>query len=1154
MRLDAEHSANTRCPVWAPRPRRVARPEGRRKCFLLIDRAPGLKGVAIRSRLPLTLLFVILILCLHSPAQSNANDESTQFFESQIRPLLIENCQSCHGEKKQEAGLRLDSREALIKGGDTGPAIVPGKVDESLLIQAVRHEGDLKMPPKKKLADAQIAALSRWAEAGAVWPEAPTSGEKSKADIARDHWAFQPVRNPAVPEVDGATWGRNPIDAFILSKLNESGLSPSPEADRRTLIRRVTYAITGLPPSPQAVEAFVNDPDPQAYEQLVDRLLDSPQFGEQWARHWLDVARYSDTKGYVYGREERFWVHAWAYRDWVVRAFNEDMPYDRFLQLQIAADQVDDRRPDDLAAMGFLTLGRRFLGVRRDIIDDRIDVVTRGTMGLTVACARCHDHKYDPIPTADYYSLYGVFDSCAERMVALPSSTPSDEAFQKELVEKQEKLASTLAAERAATSARIRERVADHLKAQFELNEYPEEGFDQIVEKTDLIPASVRRWQACLRDSALRNDPVFVPWHAYAAIAGETFASQAAGVTEQLQKDRDRINPLVLAAFETPPVSIVEVCDRYGKLFVEIDTRWQAALEQATEANAQTPTQLDDSAAEALRAVLYSPTSPCEIPDEPVVHIEYDVDSGTCNELWKLQGDVDRQIINSSAEIPFALTLVDRAVPSEPRIFKRGNPANKGDEVPRQFLKFLSGRDRKSFENGSGRKELAAAIVDPSNPLTARVIVNRLWAQHFGEGLVRTPSDFGIRAESPSHPELLDWLASRLVAEGWRLKPIHRLILTSATFRQSSAGPSNPEILAAALKSDPGGRLLWRMKARRLSFEEMRDSLLAAAGQLDLKLGGKPVNIFTAPYPNRRTLYGLVDRQFLPGTLRMFDFANPDLHIPQRSETTVPQQALFVMNHPLILARARALAKTIPPKASTNSAIHTLFQNVYQREPTPEQAAAAWSLVRESESIAPPAPPATAADWSYGFGTYDESLQRVASFTPLPHFNGRAWQGGPTFPDGPLGWVQLSANGGHPGNDRQHAAVRRWKAPRKGTLTIKSQVEHQPNVSDGIRSFVVSSRSGLLQSAKVLHQTSEWKLESLDVDAGETIDFVVDIGDELNSDQFLWDVTIADGVPSENDVAWNSAKDFPRDIAEQLTGWEQLAQVLLSSNEFLFVD
>ncbi|MBL8850023.1 MAG: DUF1549 domain-containing protein, partial [Planctomycetaceae bacterium] len=348
-----------------------------------------------------------------------ADDDRERFFESEIRPILAEHCIRCHGPDDQSGMLRLDSVSGLKAGGERGAVLNPDVPSASLILQAVRREGELEMPPDEPLSEPQVAALTRWVETGAFWPDSQPTLAAQSAVKGADHWAFQPVVDPPIPVGVDSGRVRTPVDAFVLATLSASGLLPSPEADRRTLIRRVSYALTGLPPTAEEVARFVDDARPQAYEELVERLLASPQYGEQWARHWLDVARYSDTKGYVYAREERFWVHAWAYRDWIVRAFNEDLPYDRFLLLQIAADQVPDRRQEDLAAMGFITIGRRFLGVERDIIDDRIDVVTRGTMGLTVACARCHDHKYDPIPTADYYSLYGVFDSSREEYVRL---------------------------------------------------------------------------------------------------------------------------------------------------------------------------------------------------------------------------------------------------------------------------------------------------------------------------------------------------------------------------------------------------------------------------------------------------------------------------------------------------------------------------------------------------------------------------------------------------------------------------------------------------------------------------------------------------------------------------------------------------------------
>ncbi|MFO1093893.1 MAG: PSD1 and planctomycete cytochrome C domain-containing protein [Planctomycetaceae bacterium] len=1089
---------------------------------------------------------------------SLADDDRERFFESEIRPILAENCIKCHGAEEQSGKLRLDSAAALRAGGERGAVLNADQPGTSLILQAVRHEGELEMPPDGKLSEQQIAALTKWVESGAFWPESRSILAAKSRINAADHWAFQPVTDPAVPTPQRADWVRTPVDAFVLAKLEASGLAPSPEADRRTLIRRVKYALTGLPPSADEVSKFAADSNPQAYTQLVERLLNSPQYGEQWARHWLDVARYADTKGYVYAREERFWVHAWAYRDWVVRAFNEDLPFDRFLLLQIAADQVSDRRPNDLAAMGYLTIGRRFLGVERDIFDDRIDVVARGTMGLTAACARCHDHKYDPIPQADYYSLYGVFDSSREEYVRL-DSTKKDDTWETELANRQEKLRTTLAAARTEWAGRVRGRSGDYLRAQTELSKYPEQGFDQILEKDDILPEFVRRWRNYLEQAAQMSDPVFVPWHAYIALPADEFSAQTDAVTRTLHQQADKINPLVLAAFATPPATFSEVIDRYAALLKEIDAKWQAQVATATATQSPAPTELNEPAAEQLRHVLYGADSPCEVPDEPVVHSEGYFDTKTCEELWKLQGEVDRWLIKADQPPTYALALADRTQPHEPHIFLRGNPATRGPLVTRQFFGFLAGKHRQPFSSGSGRLELARAIIDPANPLTARVIVNRIWAQHFGTGLVRTPSDFGTRAEQPSHPELLDWLASRMIQGGWKLKDVQRMIVLSSAFRQSSTGPENAELLAAAQRLDPDNRLLWRMNEHRLTFEEFRDSMLAASGDLDFTPGGKPAELFTQPYPTRRTLYGLVDRQFLPGTLRMFDFANPDLHIPQRSETTVPQQALFVMNHPLVLDRARALAKSVPEGLEGTKRIAAMYERAYQREPTAQQLAAALEFIAAAETAEPAPVAATVADWQYGYGAVDEATQRVTAFTSLPHFTGSGWQGSAAYPDtAGLGWVQLSPKGGHPGNDRQHAAIRRWTAPRSMTIAIQSELTNEPEAGDGIRGFIVSSGAGVAVTATVHHGTNPLNVESLAVTAGQTIDFLVDIKDVLNNDQFVWKATIkevvAAGAPTAAPVVWNSEQDFTHEIIEQLGPWEQLAQLLLCANEFVFVD
>ena len=1106
--------------------------------------------------MPLRWIVVACFVSIGLPARADESAPGLELFERHVRPVLVETCQKCHGPDKQESDLRVDSREALLRGGGVGPAVVPGQPAKSLLVEAIRRSGDLKMPPKGKLAEDQVASIARWIELGAPWP-ATQPAAQSTQERGRHHWAFQPVRDPPVPQIrNPQSEIRNEIDHFIHARMESAGLTPSPPADRRTLIRRATFDLTGLPPTPEEVDAFVADDHPRAWERLIERLLASPHYGEHWGRHWLDVARYSDTKGYVYAREQRFWLHAWVYRDWVVQALNDDLPYDRFLLLQIAADQAAADEPRHLAAMGFLTLGRRFLGVQREIIDDRIDVLTRGTMGLTVACARCHDHKYDPIPTRDYYSLYGVFQSCAERIVPIdePGTNDAHEPFAEELVKRKQKLAETLSARRKEVADRNRARIGDYLQAQLALEKYPYEGFDQILAKTDLLPLFVRRFEQYLQQAAQRNDPVFAAWHAYAALPAAEFSGRAATVTEQLaQRPAGEVHSLVAAKFSTPPASMAEVAARYGELFADIERQWQELMKTAAEKSAPSPDRLSDAAAESLRQVLYRPTGPCEVPDEPIVNIEYYLDSGTCDELWKLQNEVDNWILQGPPAARHAVVLMDRNQPATPRVFRRGNPANRGDEVPRQFVEVLAGPDRRPFEHGSGRLELARAIIDPANPLTARVAVNRAWMHHFGAGLVLTPSDFGTRAQPPSHPDLLDWLASRFVEDGWSLKSLHRRIMLSAAYQQSSRGPADPAALAAAVAVDPENRLLWRMNQRRLTFEELRDALYAASGELDIATGGKAAELFAGSF-QRRTLYGLVDRQFLPGTLRVFDFANPDLHIPQRSDTTVPQQALFFLNDQLLLGRARALAGRLPQAASPEERVQHLYRRVFQRPATTAEVDAALALVQAPAEEPPDAGPPTAAEWQYGYAAFDEQTARSGEFSRLPHFTGSAWQGGPAWPDAKLGWVQLTAGGGHAGNDAAHAAVRRWTAPRDMMVAVRSSLVHDTEAGDGVRGRLVSSRHGLVKVASVHNSQAELSADALELKAGDTLDFAVDIGGTLNNDQFTWEATIAEAAGSPSSTVWNSQRDFQGPRTRQLTPWEQLAQVLLSTNEFLFLD
>ncbi len=935
--------------------------------------------------------------------------------------------------------------------------------------------------------------LFRYIQLGALWAAVNLA--------AAEHWAFQPLR-----PVRGGS-----IDEFIHRQLAEKGLKASPRADARTLIRRATLGLTGLPPSGVVSLSELSE---RAYSHLVDELLASPHYGEQWARHWLDVARYSDTKGYVYAREEKMWIHAALYRDWVVKALNDDMPYDHFLRLQIAADQIVPPGAPDLAAMGFLTLGRRFLGVTHDIIDDRIDVVTRGALGLTVACSRCHDHKFDPIPTRDYYALYGVFQSCAEEVVECGFVTQDQD-----LIRLQNKNRELMDRTREERMAMIRSQVREHLEAQLNLEQYPEEVFGQLLEPDDLNPVIVRRWQAWLAEDEKRAEPVFAEWHTL----------RKRGTAEELRA----------------------CAVRYDQLFAEVDRLWQALLRSDPKAKG-----LPDAAQERLRLVLYGPDSPCHIPDEPIANIEQYFPAKATVALWKAQGDVDRHIIAHQDTLPHATILVDRPKPSTPRVFVRGNPLTKGDAVPRQFLSLFG--DARPFARGSGRLELAHAITSPANPLTARVMVNRIWQHHFGRGLVSTPSDFGKQGSLPSHPELLDWLAQRFIDSGWSIKAMHRLIMLSQTYQQSSLENGGQEV-SQAREIDPDNVLLWRMNPHRLSFEEARDAWLAAAGRLQFHIGGRPEPLFAGSNV-RRTLYTLVDRENLPAVMRTFDFANPDLSIPKRTETTVPQQALFGMNHPFIVGQARALLNRAEVRAAVDAdaRVRQIYACMFQRGPTADEMEFARGFVLEEagEGIA-------VADhsksWQYGYGEWAEGAGRVVQFKSLPHFTGSAWQGDVEWPNTKLGWAQITAVGGHPGNDRQHAVVRRWTAPADGVYSIRSTLLHEPAVGDGIRSFISHSQLGRLHAGRLHHGRAELNFDALVFRAGESLDFVVDIGDGLNSDQFLWsmrvqreaDAGIDGGAAAE---VWDAEKDFASQPQSKMDAWVQFVQVLMLTNEFMFVD
>jgi cytochrome c553 len=681
-------------------------------------------------------LAAVFGLCLLAPAlgagqQKQPSATQIEFFEKSVRPVLATHCFECHGPEKHKGSLRLDSRAMMMEGGDTGPAIVPSNPKASLLITAIHYKDTPKMPPKGKISDAEIAILTEWIQQGAPWAESttairPSAGKTFKITADdRAFWSFQPLSQPAVPRVKSAQWTKNAIDHFILAELEAHNLYPAKPADKRTLIRRATFDLIGLPPTPEETDAFLSDDSPDAFAKVIDRLLASPHYGERWARHWLDVARYGEDQAHTF--QARKYPQGFRYRDWLVRAFNADLPYDRFLLEQLAADLLPGRnRVENFPALGFFALGPVYYGdpKKLDQIDDRIDTLSRGLLGLTVACARCHDHKYDPISTKDYYSLAGVIAS------------------------------------------------------------------------TDYVELSL--------EPGKEGQPVVAP-------------------------PKDPKDP---------------------KKKVQ--------------------------------------------PKEPFIH-----------------------------------ALKDVKQPANMRVHHRGNPKTLGDEVPRRFLEILGGDDALPFKLGSGRLELAQAVASKDNPLTARVLVNRIWQHHFGKGLVRTPSNFGTLGERPTHPELLDYLAARFLASGWSMKALHREIMLSAAYQMSS------KFDGQCFEADADNKWLWRMNRQRLDVEAWRDAMLAVAGTLDKKMGGPSLDLNAADN-QRRTLYGVVSRHELNGLLRLFDFPDPNITSEKRTETTVPLQQLFVLNSEFMVKNAKALAArlTAQPGQGDAERIDQAFLLVFGRPVT----------------------------------------------------------------------------------------------------------------------------------------------------------------------------------------------------------------------------
>src|SRR5579859_3924455 len=919
-----------------------------------------------------------------SAAEIKLTQEDLDFFEKKIRPIFVENCYKCHsqGAEKIKGSLLLDSRDGVLKGGDTGPAIVPGNPEKSLLIKAVRYaDKDLQMPPNdRQLAPEQIHDLETWVKMGAPDPRlAPDPSEHKYAvdfEKAKKHWSFQPIRKPAVPRVDDPQhWAQTPVDNFILATLQTKGLTPSPQADKVTLIRRATFDLIGLPPTPKEVDEFVADSSTNAFAKVVDRLLASPHYGERWARHWLDLAHYADTRGTQGNNRDERYPYSYTYRDWVIRAFNEDLPYDQFLIQQIAADKLplgEDKRP--LAALGFLTLGNRFNNQMNDIIDDRIDIIGKGTMALTLGCARCHDHKFDPIPTKDYYALHGVFNSTVEPkeepLLEIPKNRTAYQAFEGEYTARETAVKEFRDEMTRRYKAEAIGKAGAYMLAIADFRRQTNVARNPFMDKRGLLPLLAGPWDNFLRNWERRHNPVFAPWFAFAQLPEKEFAAQAKDLAAKFYNNEDKtkpINPIIARMFFSAPTSLSQVAARYTSVFEDIDQRWQEAVamhagEKKTSTNAVPELKgLPDAGQEEIRKLMFVNGSPLSM-DENRINNFINRDNKQRNKLAELEKALNDLIVTHPGSPARACALEDMDKPRDSVVFIKGNPGNRGPVVSRHFLSILAGDNPPPFKDGSGRLELAKAIASKDNPLTARVFVNRVWLHHFGEGLVRTPDDFGARGDTPSHPELLDYLASRFIEDGWSIKKLHRLILLSSVYQQSS--DENPRYE----QIDPDNRWLWRMNRRRLDFEALRDTILAIGGDLDLTMGGKPIRLDAEPYPLRRTVYGFVDRRNLPNMYRAFDFASPDLTTGKRETTVVPQQALFMMNSPLVVEQARNVVRRADFKtqSTAESRVDLLYKLIYQRSPTETETKLALDYIR-SDAMSEWQTNAPAA-WDYGYG------------------------------------------------------------------------------------------------------------------------------------------------------------------------------------------
>jgi len=878
-------------------------------------------------------LRIVSFILLCSPAFADElKPDPREFFTKRVQPIFANKCWACHTDSKL-GGLQLDSLENVLKGGKSGPAIVPGDPDRSLLVKAITHTHErLKMPPPGKLEDSEIAAIIKWVQDGAHWP-----GKNEPAPVAdatgyvirpeqRAFWSFQPLRMPSQPRVKDTSWARSPIDYFILNKLEVQGLQPVKPAEKTALIRRASFDLIGLPPTPEEVDKFQSDSSPQAFARVVDRLLASPHFGERWGRYWLDVARYGEDD--ARGTRVEYYSNAWRYRDWIIEAFNRDMPYDLFVKAQIAGDLLEEPSANRLKpGLGFFGVGPWFYDVAKELEaraferDAQIDALTRGFLGLTVACARCHNHKFDPIAAKDYYALAGVFASSDyHEYPMVPESQVQLYNEQLKRTKEQEKLIEDFRTTVADQLAEILTRkIAAYLMGAWKVAGPEKSDLATVANRENLDRDTLERWIGYLAKPD-KDHPYLESWNQFLAKRAsdaevQKFANEFQSLAVETAADKKRVekeNQQILSQI-TPPTKILGPNgfmgdDPFGSLAGKTLERDRYILwgdlfrRKARKGEIKGILVYDGDALDRF------------LRPEWKSHLE------------TLRAELETLKKAVPAAFPYFMGLKESPQPKNAKVNIRGNPYDLGDEAPRRFLQVLCDDEPAPYTHGSGRRELAEAVA--RHPLTARVMVNRVWDHLFGRGIVRTPSNFGQNGDRPSHPELLEYLAARFDEQKGSVKGLIRELMLSSVYQLST------EYSDKNVSKDPDNQLFWHANQKRLDVEALRDALLFVSGTLDLSVGGPSQELNADNH--RRTVYAKISRVKADEMLVLFDFPNAIISSERRSVTNVPSQQLFFLNSKVILEQSRLLAERLRREVGEDNAarIRLAYRLLYGRTPT----------------------------------------------------------------------------------------------------------------------------------------------------------------------------------------------------------------------------